>query len=186
MTVPAAALVAADAPPSRFTFDERAGRYRTARGTFVREAAVRDALDRVLAAAESQTRALGDLLRTRQVPVAEWERRMRLACKDAHLQAYAAAQGGWAQLSPADYGRIGADVRRQYAYLRRFRRQLEDGTQLMDGRFTRRMAQYVNAGRVRYHAVERAEKERRGYAEARRVRGAADSCPGCVAAAARG
>ena len=152
----------------------------------IAEATVREALDRVLAASEDRLGALADALRTRQINAAEWERRMRLATKDALLQGTAAARGGWAQLSPADYGRVGAEARRQYAYLRRFRRQLEAGEVALDGRFAARMGLYLQAGRPLFEAVREREQRARGMSEYRNVRHAADSCGGCVAATAAG
>jgi len=177
---------ASDLPASRFVWDERIARFRDARGRLVREADVRAALDRTIAAADDRLGALADALRSRTIPVREWERRMREVVKDAHLRATMAGRGGVLQLTAADYGRVGAECRRQYALLRRFRRAIEQGEQPLDGRFLRRMRMYADAARRTYHDVEAREKVRRGYGEYRNVLGAADHCGGCLAATARG
>lgn len=183
---PAAAIVG-EPVPSRYVYDARLGRYRSlATGRLVRESAIRDVLDRVLATAEDRLGALADALRSRTIGPREWERRMREATKLAHLHGYAAAKGGWAQLAPSDYGRIGNRVRTSYAWLRRFRRQLERGDVLLDGRYTRRMQLYVEGARLAFHEVERGEKQSRGFTRERNQRAAADSCSGCVGETARG
>lgn len=180
-------------PPSRFSFDERSGRYRAASGRYVRATVVRDEIDRVLVAADSRARALADLLRQRKLSVQDWELAMRREIKRVQIIGYAAAAGGTAQLSPADYGRIGAETRQQYAYLRRFRQQIEqgmqDGSYLLDGRFLRRAELYTEAGRQTYHAMEVRRMDRLGYAEYHSVRHATDSCEGagsCIEASEAG
>jgi hypothetical protein len=84
---------------------------------------------------------------------------MREAVKDANLYSAAAARGGWAQMTPADFGRVGRAVRDQYAYLDRFAADIadEDNPLVLDGRFLARAALYAGSGRKLFHEIERDE-----------------------------
>jgi hypothetical protein len=67
-------------------------------------------------------KALAEALRGRQVSLADWEVGMRRVVKNTHLNAIALERGGWANMTPADYGRAGQIIREQYGYLKGFAR----------------------------------------------------------------
>lgn len=169
-----------------FRWNEKAARYVGAGGRFVSRLVVRAALDRALDARSAVVRALSGQLRDRRITLAEWETRMMAEVKAAHLYSAAAAKGGWAQMTQADYGRVGAAVRDQYGYLRRFGRQIASGEQPLDGVFLARAEMYGQAGRKTHHEFERREMELRGMNEERNVLGVADHCDQCVGETQRG
>lgn len=170
-----------------YRWSPRAARYRDPRtGRFVSQASVRRALDGAIEGAEREVRRLADDLRERRISLAEWELAMRRQVKDVSLYSAAASKGGWAQLSPSDLGRVGAHVRGQYDYLRRFAQQIQSGEQPLDGRFAQRMSLYVRGGRSLYHRTEEREQALRGMQEKRNIRFPGDSCAGCIAAEAAG
>ena len=94
---------------SRYRFEPSSGvsgRYRdTLTGRFVPAATVRRELDRYLDASDDAARALARALRNREVSLADWELGMRRLIKNTHLNAVALERGGWANMTPADYGR---------------------------------------------------------------------------------
>lgn len=183
------ALVIAADPSGRFVFDARfpRGRFRDARtGRFVTWTAVRMILDETLESARLDVRALSERLRAGQITLQEWQRDMERQIKTAHLAAYALERGGLQNMTQADYGRLGGllfnpggslegGTAGQYAYLRRFARQIERGLPL-DGNFLRRTDQYVKAARKTYHTAERQEMVSKGFDEAARLRFPGDSC----------
>jgi hypothetical protein len=172
-------------PRSRYRWNVAAGRYISADGRFVTFAAVRHALDDALDAAELRLVALGERLRDRTLTVAEWQVQMAQELKYIHTTSAAAAKGGWAQMSPADYGRVGWRLREQYAYLARLAGEVTRGLPL-DGRFMQRVRLYAQSGRLTFHMVLRAERRLRGDTEERNVLGVADHCRECVDTTARG
>lgn len=170
-------------PLPQFTWDARSGRYRwKATGRFVPGTAIRDALDTALAAEGRRMTALAEQLQTRAISLTRWQLEMSQAVKNTHLFSAMAAKGGRAQMSQADYGRVGAEVRKQYAYLERLSRQLKGANGFpglpRDGRFKQRVGLYTEAGRTTYHAVEREEMRRRGKTEERNQLHPADHCTG--------
>ena len=62
-------------------------------------------------------RRLSEDLRNGRISPRDWQTGMRGEIKRVHLNGAAAAKGGWAHLSPADYGWVGRIVRGQYEYL---------------------------------------------------------------------
>lgn len=111
---------------------------------------------------------------------------MRREVKSVALYSAAAAKGGWAQMSDADYGRVGQYVRGQYQYLRGFAQDVATGKQPLNGRLNARAHLYGQAGRPLYHRMEIAEQIVRGMTEKRSIRHGSDSCDGCVAAEVAG
>lgn len=169
-----------------FAWDPRSQRYRDARtGRFLPRKAIRAAMDGALGSAQKRVRALADQLRDGGSSLQDWQIQTAQSLKEIHLYSAALAKGGWDQMSPADFGRVGNVLRDQYGYLRNLAVAIAGGL-LLDGRFGQRMTMYVQAGRATYHRTERAEMALRGFNEERNLRSAADSCAGCLAASASG
>jgi len=125
---------------------------------------------------------LANQLRSGSIDLITWEVRMRREVKVVATYSGAAAKGGWAQMTEADYGRVGRYVQDQYRFLRGFMRDVATGRQPLNGTVNSRSKLYSEAGRPLYHLMERAENRVRGNLQRRNIRGATDSCAGCVAA----
>lgn len=168
-----------------YRWDERAARYRDARGRFVPQREIRRAIDRAIANSERSIQQLGRQFRAREISLDDWELGMRREIKRLHLSSAAAAKGGWAQMSPADYGRVGQITRAQYKFLGNFADQIAGGLPL-DGRFLRRVELYAQAGRGTFEAVNKVQMIRAGYTEERNILGLAEHCSGCVVEYSKG
>ena len=172
-----------------FRWSPPTGRFRDARGRFLSSERVRRIIDATL---QSHTRAVQELteqFRNRAVSLAEWERRMRQEIKNIHIYSALAAKGGKAQLTPQDYGRLGAVVKRQYRFLERLSNELSTGKQAPDGSLVNRARLYAQAGRGTMEATRQREMTARGFDEERNVLGVAEHCEGpdsCLEQTARG
>jgi hypothetical protein len=173
---------------SLFTWNAGAKRYRDARGRFVPRETVRRAIDTAIDGTRLEMLAASEALRAGG-SLDVWLVQMREAVKDANLYSAAAARGGWAQMTPADFGRVGRAVRDQYAYLDRFAADIADGLTL-DGGFLYRASTYAASGRKLYHAIERDEMLELGAVQEHNVEDpSAEHCTGansCEAETARG
>jgi hypothetical protein len=154
------------------------GRYRDERGRFVASSTVRRELDRYLDTADP-AKALAEALRGRQVSLADWEVAMRRHVKNTHLNAVAMERGGYANMRPQDYGRVGQIVREQYGYLRGFANDIASGKQRLDGTLGVRAKLYTQAGRETFYRSKQANLQP-GIDMVRSVRHARDSCSECV------
>ena len=153
------------------------GRYRDERGRFVASSTVRRELDRYLDAADP-AKALAEALRGRQVSLADWEVGMRRVVKNTHLNAIALERGGWANMTPADYGRAGQIIREQYGYLKNFAGDITSGKQRLDGTLGVRAKLYTQAGRNSYYRSKAANMSGK-VTHQMSVRSARDSCWQC-------
>jgi hypothetical protein len=155
------------------------GRYRdTSTGRYVQGATVRRELDRYLDTADP-AKALAEALRGRQVSLADWEVGMRRVVKNTHLNAIALERGGWANMTPADYGRAGQIIREQYGYLRGFAADIASGKQRLDGTLGVRAKLYSQAGRNSYYRSKAANMSDK-VTHQMSVRSARDSCRQCL------
>ncbi len=163
---------------SKFKWNKKAGRY-TIGGKFVARSEVRKALDASLAATSRSMNFLSARLQAGSISLIEWERLMREAIKDAHLYSAALARGGWAQMTQADFGRVGQIVKHQYAYLNRFAAEIESGYKL-DGRFKARTEMYMEAGRTTYYHMYDDLQKKLGNTEERNILHSAEHCSECI------
>jgi hypothetical protein len=171
-------------PP--FRWNAKAGRYVRPNGTFVSWADVTAAIDAALEKELRTVVALASDLRNGLISLETWRADMRAMIKSVHLISGAAAKGGWAQLTQADYGRIGQIVRGEYGFLEQFAQKISSGARPLDGNFKQYAQMYAQAGRDTYHQVLRATMSENGMRYEENVRHALESCGGCLAESARG
>jgi hypothetical protein len=126
-------------------------------------------------------------LRAGNVTLQEWYDTMRAHMKRTHVIAGSIAKGGWKQMTQADWGRLGAMTKREYAYLNRFARQLASGQIALEGKVVQRAGMYANAGHKTYQENLRIRAAEYSYREERRLIGArGESCDDCIVEAAKG
>jgi hypothetical protein len=110
---------------------------------------------------------------------------MAQAIKRGHVAAAAVAAGGKANLTPADLGAVGSKLRKEYTYLDKFVRGVDDPAGY--GNAAARAAMYGSAIAATYEDGRRRVMRAGGATLERRVLGAtADSCAECIAYAALG
>lgn len=169
-----------------FTYSAKTGRFRGANGRFLPAEKVKTATLHTFDTAAKSARALGEQLQRGEISLADWQVAMAREVKNSTLYASALANGGWNNLSPADYGRVGRWLAQgpkggmgQYQYLARFAEQIEAGLPL-DGLFLRRCEMYVQQANQFYERERSRIREVMGFDEVRNRRHATDSCPGCI------
>ena len=167
-------------PRARYRWDPSVAQYRALNGKFVRRgelvAALDDALNREARLMLGNFRSLANGTMTLDA----WHLGMRQSIKLMHLWAAAAAKGGWASLTPADYGRVGASVLFHDRRLQAFALQLSAGLPL-DGRAAWRVEMYARAARQTFHSIELTVTRAAGYLFERNViNPASESCPECL------
>jgi hypothetical protein len=173
-------------PTPQYTWSEAAGRYvSTATGRYVTFDSVRQATEAVTRRSQANIKALAESLRAGEVNLADWQSGMTRELKMLHLSSAAAARGGWAQMTQADFGQVGAQLKTQYNFLNRMAGQIADGTQALDGRLVVRVNLYAQSGRGTFEDMRRRIEEAGGAELERRVLGIADHCKDCLREAAK-
>jgi hypothetical protein len=98
-----------------FRYNARAYSYVDPQGRFLSRTQVRDTLDNALANNGLILRDLTQQLRDGRISVIQdWQTAMAREIKNVHLYSTAAAKGGWANMTPADYTRAGHRIEAQY------------------------------------------------------------------------
>ena len=100
--------------------------------------------------------------------------------KHAYNASVALAEGGWHQVPPAEWGRNGGYLRKEYARLREFAAAMERG-ELTEAQAVARARLYGNSAYGRYWDIRTAQARRRGKTR-ERLRTAGDDrvCPVCL------
>ena len=169
---------------STYTWDARTLRYRErATGKFIPHDDLFRAVDAVNRKAAHHMRALAGSLQRGSLSVRDFQRAMRVELKSLHAVNAAAGAGGWKQMTPADWGRVGARLRKEYAHLDSFARAVSSRRlPLASGRVPARAASYENNARLAYWEQFRLSASASG-AEVLAVRRlgpvATEHCEGC-------
>lgn len=170
-----------------FYWSESAQRFvDRATGRFLSTLVVNSAVDTVIGKARDHMVEVTQKLQTGDLTLAQWQTQMVDEMKLLLVGASAIGRGGWAQMSQADWGWTGQQLRQQYAYLRNFAHDIATGKQPMDGRLLNRAGMYADYAR----AIERNMQVRTavliGRSEERNLLGQADHCQDCVEETAMG
>jgi hypothetical protein len=172
-----------------YTWDPAAQQYRGPNGRFVSRSDVLDALNKALDKEMAKVKELAQALRMGRTSLMTWRQGMRDAIKNIHLFSASLAKGGWAQLTQADYGRVGQVVRGEYGYLESFAQGIADGKVDLDSWFTERSTMYAEAGWDTYFQIETAARKEAGFKYESNVLSPVENCTGansCVEETARG
>lgn len=169
-----------------YTYNPATGNYHGADGHPIPRAAIREAVDDLIAGAQVELTALTERMIGGSLALADWQTQSAAILRALHTAAAVAARGGWAQMDPADWGRLGAATKAQYRYLAGFAGDLAAG-RVTQGQARTRIGMYGAAARGTYEAQTRVQAK--GARQLRRMRnrlGVADHCPGCQAMTALG
>jgi hypothetical protein len=141
------------------------------------------------------TDALCNLFKNGDISIQQWQAGMREIAKVEIREAMILVKGGTEFVTPADWGYVGSQVKKQYEYLDKFTADIyANPLKWSTGQLNARAKLY---GQVGYGALEddiKREKEKSGFTEERRVLGPVktehchdtDNRPGCVELAAKG
>lgn len=169
-----------------YRWNAGAGRYiDPATGRFVPKQAEVRALDQRIQAGVSQVQAVSAAMMRGTVSVEEWQMAVAVELRRMHTQAAALGRGGWAQMTPRDWGRVGRKLRDEYAYLNGFAQDLASGA-LSEAQINARLGMYVNGIWSRYWRGASGAMEEAGMTEERRLLTPAEHCADCEGYAAQG
>lgn len=159
-------------------------RYRSgATGRFV---ARRDILGLLEAESNATEERIGDLTNAvmeGRISPTVWQEQMRTEVKRQILQQTALGAGGWDQVSPADYGRAGADLRGLYATIAGTAKDIAEGL-ISVAVALARANEYAGHARSHFYTAERATVKpsapNKVILERRMLAGGGRTCNDCV------
>lgn len=173
--------------PTPWRFDPSVGTYRDPKGDPRTYKAIRDAFDLRVDDAKTAMRAHGAAYNAGDITLAQFETRMRADIKRLHVQGRVLGVGGRAAATKSDYGRAGADIKKEYRYLRGFVKDIEDGRHTAAG-IEDRAGKYAGANAINgFEQGRRGVMRGAGYGEMRFAGpDDADTCVTCQDKLARG
>lgn len=170
-----------------YQWDPSTARFRDpVSGRYVARTEVTAIVDQIILKSQARITTVSENFRAGRLTLAEWQAEMRQEIKRVHLATEAMVRGGWDQLGPSDYGRVGARVKEQYAYLSDFTQQLMDGSIRTDGSFMARARLYAASVRASLHESMTEVVMAAGYTEERNVLHPAEHCAECLDQSAAG
>jgi hypothetical protein len=120
----------------------------------------------VITRATEAMRELSEDMAARRITLGAWQERFAMELKNLHVASAMAGAGGLAQMTPADYGRVGQRLRFEYERLENFAQQLKGGN-YTHGQLRNRVEMYCAAGNVSFEAARRDGAQRGGFTEER-------------------
>lgn len=153
----------------QWQWSEQRGSYRAPDGTFRNGKQAIAAADQYLANKQLKTAdGLFELLRSGQLSVRDAQLVGEREIAKAHLAMAMAAKGGRAQMTQADFGRVGGIVSGELVHWRDRCKELGNG-QPLDGRVKQSFRAFIDKSRVTYIRVQQLEMQKRGIDEQRNV-----------------
>lgn len=169
-----------------YAWDSRLHNYvNLSTGRMVSRREVHDLLRDVVESAQQAMMTFGRLAGEGQMTPREFYEAMKTTVRQAYNAAAALSKGGWAQMTPADWGANGRLLRDEYQRLRNFAQDLADG-KLSPAQAQARAALYGDSAYGRYWAMEDARRLALGGSERLITVGDDRVCPICLKIEARG
>lgn len=162
------------------TYDRRAGSYRGDNGRFVARAEVLRLVDGEAARLETRLRGHARLLNANRISVGEFQSRMAEDLKLSYLRSAALGSGGRQGLTNRHFGKVGQELKDQYAFLRNFGEAIAAG-ELSEKQILARAKSYGISTRTAFFEAEKITRQANGFNQAKRTRDPqAQSCPDCI------
>jgi hypothetical protein len=132
--------------PKPWSYDTKAKRYRSGdSGRFMPKAQVVALRDAVIEASAREAESLARRVAAGEITPAAFREGMRTAIRNSYGANAIFGRGGVNAMTPADFGRLGATLRRQYGFLDRFVLELEAG-RVSTAQAANRAKMYVDGG----------------------------------------
>jgi hypothetical protein len=162
-------------------WNEAAGRYyNTETGRFLTRTRALEFVEASIDASGNATDLLASYVSDGLVSPADWHQLMKREIKDEYLRQGVLGKGGRAQMTQADWGSIGGQLKEQYGWLDKFAEQVATGD-LSEATIRARSRMYIKSAREAYERAQATVAKGLGYDEEIWVLGIAEHCDDCVA-----
>lgn len=135
---------------SPWTYSAKTRRYRnTKNGRFIGPKQMLELRDQFVTAMQDDMRRLTQRLARRDLSIQDYVLAARQLMRTTHVDEYVLARGGRGQMTPSDWGKVGATLRFQYEKFQAFAQEIADGKMSM-AQINRRALMYVDAATQSY------------------------------------
>ncbi|MEH1785591.1 MAG: hypothetical protein V7L23_08365 [Nostoc sp.] len=163
-----------------YQFDPSSHRYRDSKtGRFVKVADVMRLIDAEVNRLEVRLKGHARLLASGKIDIAEFQTRMAQSLKESHLRNAAVGAGGVKQFTPTHYGKVGAELKKQYKFLNGFGKDLAEG-KLTPDQAIRRAGSYAQSARTSFFEAEFTSMGKVGFYAKRLLDAQSRHCGACI------
>ena len=163
-----------------YQFDPVSHRYRnTETGRFVSSAEVMRLVDEETNRLQVRLKGHARLLVNGKIDIAEFQTRMAQSLKESHLRNAAVGAGGVKQLTPTHYGKVGAELKKQYRFLHGFGQAIADG-KLTEAQIIGRAGMYAASSRTSFYQAEFTSRGKFGCYAKRLLDPQSQHCESCI------
>ncbi|MBD2771148.1 hypothetical protein [Iningainema tapete] len=161
-------------------FDPQTHRYRNAEtGRFVKYSEVLKVVGEEVNRLEVRLKGHARLLNQGKIDIAEFQTRIAQSLKESHLRNAAVGAGGVEQFTPTHYGKVGAELKKQYQFLDGFGKDLADG-KLSEKQILSRAAMYAASSRTSFFEAEFTSRGKYGFLAKRLLDPQSRHCDSCI------
>jgi hypothetical protein len=147
-------------------YDRNSSSFRGDKGRYISNAEVLRLVDAEVARQETRMKGHARLLINGKIDVPEFQRRMASDMKLSSIRMAALGAGGVEGLGNRHYGKVGAELKKQYKFLAGFGTALSEG--LTEKQVLQRAGQYGRQSAIAFHASQQITKEGEGFTEGKR------------------
>lgn len=147
-------------------YDRSSSSFRGDKGRYISNAEVLRLVDTEVARQEARLKGHARLLINGRIDVPEFQRRMASDIKLSAIRMAALGAGGVEGLGSRHYGKVGAELKKQYKFLAGFGDALVEG--LTEKQVLQRAGQYSGQSAIAFHASQKITKESEDFTEGKR------------------
>jgi hypothetical protein len=147
-------------------YDRNSSSFRGDKGRYISNAEVLRLVDTEVARQETRLKGHARLLINGRIDIPEFQRRMANDMKLSAIRMAALGAGGVEGLGSRHYGKIGAELKKQYKFLAGFGDALVEG--LTEKQVLQRAGQYSGQSAIAFHSAQQITKISEGFTEGRR------------------
>jgi hypothetical protein len=160
-------------------YDRTSSSFRGDKGRYISNAEVLRLVDAESARQETRLKGHARLLVNGKIDIPEFQQRMAKDMKASSIRMAALGAGGVEGLGNRHYGKVGAELKKQYKFLAGFGTALSTG--LTEKQVLQRAGQYSRQSAIAFHAAQKITKESEGFNEGRRsLDSQAKHCSQCL------
>jgi hypothetical protein len=163
-----------------FSFNQKTQRYHyldgDKKGQFVSQSKVRELVQGYLTDYQQEFESSTRLMIDGGISLKEWEQNIAKHMKNVTIVVHKIAKP---DATPSDYGKIGAYLKTQYLYLRKFTQDIAKGN-LSEAQINARAAQYLQSTWSLFNTTARDAHKQSGYKWERRLQQSKHPCIPCI------
>lgn len=160
-------------------YDTKSSSFRGDKGRYISNAEIIRFVESEISRQETRMKGHARLLLSGKINIPELQRRMAQDMKLSSIRMAALGAGGTEGLTKRHYGKIGADLKKQYKFLAGFGDALAEG--MTDKQVLRRAEMYGRQSAIAFHAAQKITKESEGFKVGKRsLDPQARHCPQCI------